>query len=262
MKLNAKLAQTDHHARQWKAMLEEYNVTFKNKQTIFQGIRKLFIPSPGQEDDPKKSGTKPVQSTVSEYLLWLEGTSADYIDARFSIEATNATGPKAELMVEGKSLGVLSSVELMRLNDLLNSPELAKMYAILPVRSDLVSWKLSENVEFKDKGIWETEERSQLDKTTIKSSRILLDPNISNLKNTQNYTPVTVPDDTLLTYGTQTEQYFSGEISHRDRAEILRRYTILKAAVKAAIVEANNIEVVTSMLDSKKLFSYLHRGTI
>lgn len=262
MKLNQLLAKAEHTAKQFKALLDEYIVTFKNKQTIFQGLKQEYIAGPDQEDMPTMRGHKMVQSTVTEYLQWFEETTADFINDRFAIEATNAKGILADLVVEGKAFGFYSSVELMRLNDFLNTGELLKMYQTLPVRSDTSSWKLSEDPEYKNKGIWETEMREALNKTTIKSSRILLDPNLSNLKGNQSYSPMVVPDDKSVVLGTASKQEFSGELSHRERAEILRRLTILKAAVKDALVRANEAPVVASELTSKKLFGYLHRGTI
>ena len=262
MKLNQLLAKAEHTSKQFKALLEEYINTFKSKQGIFQGRKQNYVAMPDQEDQPSQRGHIMVQSTVKEYLQWFEETTEEFINDRFSVEATNATGVRADLIVEGKSFGSYSAVELMRLNDFLNTSELLKMYQTLPVRSDTKSWRASADPEYAEKGIWETEEREALTKTTIKSSRILLDPNLASLKGNQNYIPQVVPDDKSVVLGTASLQEFSGEFSHRERAEILRRMTMLKAAVKEALVRANEAAVVPSELTSKKLFGYLHRGTI
>lgn len=262
MKLNQLLAKAEHTSKQFKALLDEYINTFKSKQGIFQGRKQNYVAMPDQEDQPSQRGHIMVQSTVKEYLQWFEETTEDFVNDRFAIEATNAKGVFADLVVDGLNFGMLSSLELLRLNDFLNEAELLKMYQTLPVRSDTKSWRASEDPEYAEKGIWETEAREALTKTTIKSSRILLDPNLASLKGNQNYIPQVVPDDKSVVLGTATLQEFSGEMSHRDRAEILRRLTTLKAAVKEALVRANDIATVPSQLTSKKLFGYLHRGMI
>lgn len=262
MKVSAMLAKAEHTGKQFTALLAEYLKTFAHKENIFKGLKKEYFAEPNQEDKPQNRGMINVQSTVWGYLTYFEETTADYIDSRFSIEATNATGPKAELIVAGKSMGKYSAIELMRLKDLLNNADLFKMYQTLPVRSDTTDWVLSSNKEWAEKNIWETDVRKGLDRTTIKGSRILPDPNLVHLKGGQNYIPQVVPDDTTLLLGTQTEQHFSGQMSHEQRAAILGRITLLKAAVAQALVEANAAEVVSSQMTSKKLFGYIHHGTI
>jgi hypothetical protein len=260
IKLSVLLARADHSSKQFSALLSDYLVTFKTKQGIFRGIKKQYTPETGQEDQPSLSGNIEVQSTVKDYLQWFVDTVEEFVNHRFSIEATNATGPKAELKAEEMSFGLYSTAELLRLADFLNSPELNKMYQELPVRSDTASWRPSLDKDLAKKGIHETEPRELQNKTTIKGSRILLDPNLVNLKGNQNYIPQVVPDDQSVLLGKQKIQDFTGEISHRERAEILRRLTSLKAAVKEALTIANDAPAVESAMTAKKLFGYLHTG--
>lgn len=261
-KLNALLARAEHSAKQYQQLLMDYIDTFAKKQGIFRGKRQDYVAAPEQEDMPQYRGNEPVQSTVKDYLKWMEDTTAEYIDHRFSIEATNATGPQAELQVGGQSWGSFTTLELMRLGDLLNDPKLNKLYETLPVRSDTKVWSLSSNKELAEQGIVETDAREQQNKTTIKSSRILSDPNLPLLKGNQNYIPQVVPDDKSLLLGTITIQEFSGEMTHIERAKILRRLTELKAAVKEALTIANESPAVDSTLTAKMIFRFLHIGTI
>ncbi len=262
MKLNQLLARAEHTGKQFKALLEDYISTFKSKQSIFQGKKQQYQAAPEQDDMPNLRGNKAVQSTVREYLAWFVETTKEFVNYRFSVEATNAMGPKGELIVDGKSWGSFSSVELMRLNDFLNSQELLKMYQGLPVRSDTTSWLKSVDPEYATRDVWETEEREGQNKTTIKSSRILNDPNLVNLKGNQTYIPQVVPDDKTIILGSARTQEFSGELSHREKAEILRRLTLLKACVKEALVLANEAPVIESGITANMIFDYIHIGTI
>lgn len=261
-KINVLLARAEHTAAQFTELLKNYLQTFEKKQGIFKGKRQEYQQEPDTDDQPSLRGFHAVQSTVGEYLQWFEDTCKEYIDNRFAVEATNATGPKAELIVEGISWGQLTTLELLRLNDFLNNGELHKMYAALPVRPDTVTWTLSKNKDMADRNIYETENREQHNRTTIKSSRILPDPNLPQLKDTKGYIPQLVPDDKTILLGIVRVQDFSGEISHEERAKILRRLTGLKAAVKEALAVANESATVQSGLTAEKIFGYLHNGKI
>ena len=60
--------------------------------------------------------------------------------------------------------------------------------------------------------------------------------------------------------GDYTFQKFSGEMSHRERAEILKRRTKLLSAVIESLKTANDVEATSSAMTSKRLFGYLHNG--
>jgi|SRR5580692_178635 hypothetical protein len=262
MKLNVLLARAEHTGAQFKMMIQTYAHTFTHKQEIFRGTKKTYTKAPGSDDFPNMSGNEKVQSSVDEYLQWFEDTADEFITHRFNIEATNASGPKAELIVGGQKFGSYSTCELMRLNDFLNSPELLKMYSILPVRSDTENWKETTDPEGIKKKLWETDIKKLPHNTTIKGWIILPDPNVEKLKAGSPYTPIKESSDTKVYLGEQTMQKFSGEWSHADRASLLRRLTMLKASVKEALVTANETPMVESELTAKKIFGYLHRGTI
>lgn len=262
MKLNVKLARAEHTAAQFKALLDSYIDAFKSKQRLFQGKKLQYQAAPDQEDMPSMRGNEIVQSTVIEYLAYFEKITKDFINDRFSIEATNASGPKADLIIEEQVVARLSTCELLRLNDFLNNAEIFKMLQTLPVRLDTKSWRESPDPEYSPRGIFETEERELQNKTTIKGSRILQDPNLGNLKGNMTYIPQVVPEDKSVILGVQTMQEFSGELSHRERAEILRRWTIYKAAVKEALTLANDTPVVESEMTSEKLFGYIFRNDL
>ena len=118
--LNTLLAVTDHLSGQYQALVTDYGKFFKLHQGAFKGERKTYLAKPDTIDEPSARGVKLVVTTVAEKLEYLEQHSSDYINALFTQEATNASGKaKAELVVDGKSFGHFSSLELLRLKSFL-----------------------------------------------------------------------------------------------------------------------------------------------
>lgn len=262
-KLNVLLGVTDHLAGQFKSRLEEYGKYFRNHQGAFKGIRKTYNPKPDTVDDPSARGVTQVVTTVDEKLQYLEDTSAEYINAVFAQEATNASGKaKAELIIEGKSFGTFSSLELLRLISLLESGNVKAAYENIPVRSDAAIWTVATDESYKNrKGIYASELVKGSKKTTEKESYILTDPNLGK---SDKYTPApqVATRNITIELGEYTVQEFSGEWSHRQRAELLLRRDKLIAAAKEALKVSNEVEVVESELSSSKLFDYLHKGKL
>jgi hypothetical protein len=72
------------------------------------------------------------------------------------------------------------------------------------------------------------------------------------------YTPQIAYKNTVVVLGDYTQQKFTGEWSHRERAELLRRRSKLLQAVVEALKIANEKEAITSNVTGKKIFEYLH----
>lgn len=260
VKLNVLLAKTDHLGSSYKKAIDDFTRFFKTNQGQFQGEQKTYEPRAGTVDYPNERKNDLVVSTVEEKLAWLEETFGEYIDALFAQEATNASGTvKSKLIVEGKDLGEYSSLELLKLKSTLESGSLEEMYKNIPVREDKQIWKPTTNEMYQNRDIYESERYKGVTKTTVKEPYILTDPNLANAKG-GNYQPSVVSRDTVLELGDYTRQRFTGEWSHRERADLLRRRTTLLTAVIEALKIANEAEVVPSELTSKKLFNYLHWG--
>ena len=263
MKLSVLLAKTDQLSGSYKAMVTDYIKFFKGNQGAFKGFKKTYEPFEGTVDEPNLRGSQNVVTTVKEKLDWFVETSSDYINAVFSQEATNASGGvKAELVVEGKSLGSYSTLELLRLKMLLESQDLNNLYSQMPVREETKNWTRSTNVEHEDREIYQDSILQGTKKTTEKESYILPDPNLDKIDGAK-YTPQIAVKNTVMSLGEYTQQNFSGETTHRHRADVLRRKTILLTAVVTALKEANDkAEAVKSGMTAEKLFSYLHDGVI
>ncbi len=260
MKLNVLLAKTDALSSSFRAMIADYVNYFSKNQGDFKGEIKTYEPSPGMIDLPNERGVKLVVTTVDEKLKWFKSTAKEYIDALFSQEATNASNiAKAELKVENISWGVYSSLELLRLKSLIENGEFDKMYQSIPVRSDSEIWEVNSNDIYANRLIFQSTLQRGSKKSITKESYILPDPNMNKGDNSR-YTPQIATKDTVIDVGEYTYQKFSGEMSHRERASILRRRQILLTAVIEAIKTANEVEIVESNLTSEKIFNYLHNN--
>lgn len=259
MKLSVLLAKTDHTGSQFKELVKDYHKFFESHQGQFKGVRKTYTPKEGTIDDPNMRSLVKVVTTVDEKLNWLEDVASEHIDNLFSLEATNAANvAKAHLVVGGVDFGMLSSLELLRLKSFVESGELDNMYSKIPVRSDAENWSVSSVEGFDRPGIFAQELEKGTKKGIFKETIILVDPNAQYTGG--KHAPVTGTKDTVVEYGDYTLQKFSGEWSHAQRAELLKRKSALLVAIKAALEEANTAEQVNSTITGKKLFDYLHRG--
>lgn len=260
VKLNVLLAMTDHLASVFKKGLEDYVKFFKTSQGAFKGERKTYEPRQGAIDLPNERLNKLVVTTVEEKLRYLEDVSKDYIDALFSQEKTNASGIAfATLTVDDIIFGQFTSMELLRLKSLLEGGTFKEVYENIPVRNDDENWIKSENETYEGRTIWESAKRVGVNKSIIKESYILSDPNIDKAEGGR-YIPQIASKDTIVELGDYTYQRFSGEESHTVRAAILNRRSKLLTAVIAALKTANDVESIASEMTSQKLFNYLHRG--
>jgi hypothetical protein len=267
LKLNVLLGSVKHLESSFKAAIKDYITFFGKSQGAFRGIRKTYSPRPDTIDIPGERDSKAIQTTVKEKLDWFVESNSTYIDGLFAAEATNASGlAVAQLEVDDMIIGTYSSLELLRLISILESEGLESMYSGIPVRSDSENWDASDDSGFgydKRNGIFETTKQVGVKKSMTKEQYILKDPNIDpSNPNAAKYTPVTAVKETILELGDWTVQHFSGEETHRNRADILRRRTRLIVAAKEALKKANEVEVQGSDMTAKKLFAYLHTGKI
>ena len=252
-KLSTLLAKSELLTTTFKNLKQDYIVFFKKNQAAFQGFRKTYTAEEGTIDDPSKKGFQKVVTTVEKKLDYFVETATPYLDSLFKVEATNASGvAKADLIVDGENWGSFSSLELMRLNSILNDQAFKTLYEEIPVRPETKNWHFND-----EEGVWEDTMTSSPVTTTEKEQYILVDPNINKIEGAK-YTPQVGLKETKRLLGTVTSQYFSGEYSHTQRANILARLSKLKVAVLEALKEANNVPVTQSNLNAEKLFNYLH----
>ncbi len=253
MKLFTILAKTELLSVGFKNMKKDYIQFFKNKQTAFRGIRKTYAASEGAIDEPAKREYKAVITTANEKLDYFVEHTTDYINNLFSLEKTNATGKAvAPLIVDGKKWGDFTSLELMRLKSLIDDQDFKNLYGQLPVREETKIWVLSDVPN-----IWIDELQHYQNTTTEKEQYILNDPNLDKIDGAK-YSPQVAVKETKKILGLGTQQNFSGEMSHLQRAKILANLARLQVAVLEALKQANDCEVVESEMTAKKLFDFLH----
>lgn len=261
IKLNVLLAKTDHLAAGFKGNLKDYIVFFKKSQGAFRGEVKTYEPAVGTIDEPGKRGTTLVQTTVDEKLDWLENAQADYINALFSQEKTNASGnAKTGLKVGDVEFGEFTSLELLRLKSILEGQDFKDLYSEIPVRSDSEIWNRTDNPLYARREVFESPKTEGDVKSTLKENYILQDPNISG--QSPAYKASVAVKDTVIVLGHGTFQKFTGEWTHLLRAEALRRRDQLLTAVIAALKVCNEVEAIESEMTAKKLFGFIRNGSI
>ncbi len=248
-KLAVALGLREKTEKDFKNMIDDMHGKFKNKQGLFMGQRNTFTALDGHPDQPEKRAFQNVSSTVAEQMNWFKEHAADYLKVTLSIEKTNATGIMAELVVDGKSWGTFSTLELLRLKGILDS-KLKAMVQDLPIRPETVLWSPSTDPTFAGRTVFETSTDKGRTKTTIKRTIIVEDPHI---KEAPNRAPVTQSIDTPTETGEYTVQNFSGAITNKERAEMEVRYNTLYKAVVAALEDANAAELKESELGDKVL---------
>jgi hypothetical protein len=255
MKLNTILAITEDLVTKFKGLISDYIGYFKKSQGDFKGERSTYEPYADQEDFPNLRKNQLVVTTIDEKLKYMEEHSSNYINSVLTQEATNAAGvAKAELELNGKVF-ILSSNEILRLLNILNNFKLDEMYANIPVRSDSENWQRCSLEQYEGRSIWQTELMVSEKKTSETTKMIVNDPHaITN----PNRPPVLDEKRITIIQGKQSNQRFSGEWTHNQRAYTLARLSLLKTALKEALSRANDVEVVESEFKAEDLFKYLH----
>lgn len=261
-KLNVLLALTDNLRGVYKNMVSDYSKFFAKSQGAFRGEQKTYNAKEGTIDDPKMRGYTPVATTVREKLDYFINHSKEFVDSLFSQEKTNSTGVAvASLVVDGKSWGEFTSLELLRFKSLLESSDLGNMenmLSLIPVRSDSEVWTASAHDDVRS--LHETKTLEGVSKTTIKTPFIVKDPNLDGKDIPVGYQPAVVNRDEVFELGDYTYQKFSGEWSQRERALALSRKATLVSAITVALKEANDVTAVESGLTADRIFGYLFFG--
>lgn len=261
LKMNTLLAKVEHGAAQFNRMVGDYFAFFKNKQGMFEGIKKTFKPREGYQEDARYMGTTKVATTVDEKLQWFEENAVPYLKNLFSIESTNSKGAKkVELKVGNVSFGFLTALDLMRLKTVLTKKEWEEMYNNIPVRSDAEVWEPCTDGEYAGREIFQTPMQTGVTRTTESEEVILKDPNLDPAKLPANYNAKTTIKKRTVETGDYTLQKFTGAWTQRQRAELLRRRSQLLAAVIEALKEVNDVESEDPNLDVEGLINFLHYG--
>lgn len=261
LKMNTLLAKVEHSTASIAKLFMDYASFFKQKQGMFRGFKKTFVPRDGYFEDPSKMGTQVVATTVDEKLDWFNNQFKNWLNQVFSVEATNSRGANTvDLVVEEHVLGNLTALELMRLKSILTNKDLESVFVNIPVRSDSEVWNKTDDPEYSNRNIYETELVKGVTRTTEKEEVILKDPNIDPAHLPANYNAKTTIKSKTVETGDYTQQFFTGEWSQRERAELLRRRSVLLEAVIEALKKVNDVQVDGSNLNVDTFTKYLIYG--
>ena len=257
-KLKLVLALTQDAASRYAALVRDYSKFFTGQQSAFLGHKHTYQPKDDSVDDPSKRSYAKIITTVPEKLDYFIDSVQDYVQNVLTKERTNGMGTaRAELIVDEQSWGEFTSNELLCLKSILEKPELTQMIQAIPVRTDTDIWTKSKADEYLNREVFEKNQVTQINKTTVKEQYILEDPNLDRLKTSDAYKAIVASKDTVMELGTQTRQEFSGQWTHVQRANALDKLTHLKNAVVIALEKANDVEVIESTLTAEKLFGYI-----
>ncbi len=258
------LTRTEADTAILKALISDYSRFYRNNQGDFRGEKKTYETQPGYNDIPNNRYNKTVVTTVDEKVDYFVGKVEKTLSSQLALEATNASGnARAELIVEEESWGEFTSLELLRLKSFVGNSKLKEMISAIPVRSDSREWLTTEDDQYTDRSVVQTPVIEFEEKTTEKEEVVLEDPNVLaaiNAGKDINYTPQKTVKTKQVIVGTGTLTGFSGEWTHRQRAGVLERLTVLHKSILDALQRANQVEIVESEMDTNKLLNFLFRG--
>ena len=256
--MNTLLAKVEHSTASIGRLINDYVSFFKQKQGMFRGYKKTFVPRDGYFEDPSKMGTQVVATTVDEKLDWFMNQFKNWLNQVFSVESTNSRGANTvELVVEGRVLGNLTALELMRLKSILTNKDFESVLVNIPVRSDSEVWNPTKDAEYAGRKVFESELVKGVTRTTEKEEVILKDPNLDPTHLPNNYVAKSTIKSKTVETGDYTSQMFTGEWTQRERAELLRRRSVLLEAVIEALKKVNDVETDVPNLRTEDMLEYL-----
>lgn len=260
MKLNVLLALREKLANRHAAMIGDYTSFFKNKQGSFRGVLKTHSPLDGYQVDPTKVANERIITTVNEKLDWFLKESSDYLNTTLSIECSNGEGAASiPLVFEEKEYGPFTATVLLRLRGIVENDKFAQMLASIPVREETKVWFPSTDEDYIKRGnIFETERQEGETRTTETHEEILKDPNLDPQHLPSNYRAQVTPVKKTIKTGDYTTQFFTGEWTHQQRANLLKRRSALIDAINIALQQVNDREAVSCNVDD--LFKHLIYG--
>ena len=259
-KLNVLLALREKLANRYAQMNGDYTSFFRNKQGAFQGTLKTHEPLDGYSVDSTKVANVRVITTVNEKMDWWLKEALEYVNVALAIEASNGQGaPTTTLEFEGKTYGPFPATVLLRLRGFIENDKFATMLGSIPVREETKVWYPSTDEDYKKRGnIFETERQEGETRTTETHQEILKDPNLDPQHLPSNYRAITTDIKKTVKTGDYTSQMFSGEWTHQQRANLLKRRSTLLDAINVALQKVNDREAIECKVDD--LFKHLIYG--
>jgi hypothetical protein len=260
LKLNVLLALREKLANRYAQMNGDYTSFFKNKQGAFQGTLKTHEPLDGYAVDSTKVANVRIITTVNEKMDWWLKEALEYFNTALAIEASNGEGaPTVPLEFEGKTYGPYPATVLLRLRGFIENDKFATMLGNIPVREETRVWNPTTDEDYKRRGnIFETERQEGETRTTETHDEILKDINLDPQHLPSNYHACVTQVKKTVKTGDYTSQLFTGEWTHQQRANLLKRRSMLLDAINIALQKVNDREAVECNVN--ELFKHLIYG--
>ncbi len=221
--------------------------TFTKKTAYFDGMVKRYLP---MEEDSEQIPDE-VKEMVTTVKGKLEEVLADIVqsmDANISKEETNCSGvAKAELVVNGESLGIFSATSLLSLESQIT--KIREMYAELPILDPVFKWNFDTQ-----QGVYKTEPEVKF--RSVKRPKVVV-----KYEATKEHPAQTELLQLDFQIGKYETVYTSGRIPFTQKSELLRRIDNLLEAIKVARSKANNVDV-NNVKIGKKIFDFIHKGIL
>lgn len=256
-KLSVLLALCQDRAAKWAAMLKDYSKFFNSNQGAFQGRLHTYQPKDEAQDDESLRKNDTVLTSPTEKLDYLIDFNNQFWKDILTKERTNGTGAAKGILKYGNIEVEMTANELLALKNLVGTA-IKDLISSIPTRPENQNWiKTSGKYAFE---VYATEPVSFKKRSVLKEPYILIDDNLSKLKDTSSYKPQVATKDTPIILGEGTRQEFHSGWTQFEKEEALSRYNDLQDAITTALHEANDTEVVPTNLDTKELFTYLFYG--
>lgn len=249
MKLHELLAITNNLATQATAIRADLENTFAKKRHLFSEKRTVFTPKE-EGAEARTESQSDIQSTVAKELQWVRGHLAKAWNADFQIDLAN-TEARADIVLEnGDTIAVAVPAtsllalakrlaELLALAKQIPTLDPAKGFSLDPARNGVY---IAREVR---------KQRTQKSNEVV----VLYPATIEHPAQTQ-----LVPKD--LPIGEIQEQEWSGEMTPKEKSDILDRIEILTRAVRAARSRANEATVDTGKVIAAPLLNFVFSGNL
>ena len=243
--LHAVLAVVDDKKKFVAAILGEAATLFTKKEDNFEGHLKTYTPK-AEDGDELPPDTKPVNTTVEEKLKYVFKSIASGVDTILEVEETNGSGnAKADLTIDGVSLGKFSATSLLSLErELSNVRTVCKE---IPTTDPAREWTLDETVAVP--GLYKSAEENRV--RTIK-----IEEPVTLYPATDRHPAQTALRAKDIPVGIWHTIYRTGKMTPLKKSVLLSRIDNVLEIVKRARAQANSCEVVKVDVSSK-IFEYI-----
>jgi hypothetical protein len=230
-------------------ILAESINTFTKKAEHFDGVMKVYE-SKDAEGDQIPPETKEIVTTVSDKIKYTQGSVVKAIDARVSMEETNASGTvNAELKVGDKSFGTFSAISLLALEEWLE--KVRALYKEIPTLDPTKHWDADTSA-----GANRYKTPEEIKFRTVKKNKPLVLAPATDKHPAQ---VQLVQDEEQV--GQYKTTYSSGRITPSQKSDLLQKIDDLILAVKDAKAKANTAQV-NQIKIGDDLFNFINDGIL